>query len=216
MPQESYPPPHIQPPQVDPWVVFDILTEQNPWLLSSTDPDASPEDSASRYAQSPPEDTAQPEDQVQSPLRHSSLSKHVGVQRTERTAGTNPSYFSDRGSLSWQEKDIVEQHCDEPPSTVMERLKDHNPNMTHSIKDIRSAIENERRKKRRREDNGPWTEEELDVLRENTDLLPMALVELLGEKVEGCTKNVDQVRDMQAQVMRRLAGAGGQSSSKED
>ena len=132
--------------------------------------------------------------------------RHAGVQNFWRCGGTKPRYFVDKGMLSAGEKAIVLQYHEEPPSSVMDRLRDHNPNITHAYEQIKGAAENERRKKNRREANGPWTGQELEILRQNMQLPPKELMLLLRRTVQGCLKNVDQVRDMKSQIAQKYKG----------
>lgn len=112
-------------------------------------------------------------------------------------------HFTNRGLFSHEQKALIGHYCNEPPSVVLERLQQQDPSMTQTRRQVKGAVENERRKQRRREPNGPWTQEEVDVVRQNLDRRPRDVMELLRSSVTGFRKNVDQVRDVKNQLVAR-------------
>ena len=127
---------------------------------------------------------------------------HPLVEET-RNEATRSQYFLNKGIFSEEQKAIIQRFSSEPPSSVMERLKDRDPALPHTYRQVKGAVENERRKKNRRQSNGPWTEEEMEFLRQNLQKAPRELTRALQDGVAGCTKNVDQVRDMKSQLVQK-------------
>jgi hypothetical protein len=134
--------------------------------------------------------------------------RHAGVQALDRHENTNPPYFSRRGVFSNEQKQIIEQFSAETPSSVLERLRAHDPSMQETYKQVKGGVENERRKKNRRQANGRWTKDELGVLRQNIDLAPRQLETMLRSAMPGSKKNVDQIRDMKEQLRKKTQEMG--------
>lgn len=132
--------------------------------------------------------------------------KHAGVQAIEKHRDTAPAYFADKGIFSEEEKTFIHQFCNEKPSSMMERLKERDPAMAYSYRQVKGAVENERRKKNRREQNGPWTRQEMQLMAQHMELPPKELICLLKNNVPGFVKNVDQVRDMKSQIAQKTKG----------
>ncbi len=127
---------------------------------------------------------------------HGGPTRHAGVQQISRFDGTTPAYFLASDVFSDGKKQFIRQYCHDKPSTVMERMRERYPNMEQSYKQVKGAVHNERRKQKRRESNGPWSDAEMQVIEQNLDLTPKALVDLLSGSIPGSAKNVDQVRDV--------------------
>lgn len=133
---------------------------------------------------------------------------HAGAQSTETQHDTAPGYFANRGKFTEEEKRILQQYSHEPPSELLERLQEQNPSTTHTYAEVKGALENERRKQRRREENGPWTQQEVEMIAKNMTSTPTQVVSLLQNQVQGFAKNVDQVRDMKSQIAQRTKRRG--------
>jgi hypothetical protein len=134
--------------------------------------------------------------------------RHAGVQAPDRHENTNPPYFSRRGVFSNEQKQIIEQFSAETPSSVLERLRAHDPSMQQTYKQVKGGVENERRKTNRRKANGRWTKDELGVLRQNIDFAPRQLETMLRSAIPGSKKNIDQIRDMKTQLRKKTKDKG--------
>lgn len=75
------------------------------------------------------------------PLPHA---KQEG-QNNESKPGGASTYFVNRGVFSEEQKSMIQLHCDEPASTVLERLQREDPAMTQTYRQVKGAVENERR-----------------------------------------------------------------------
>ena len=198
MPNGSYPPPHVYPnaPSGSTANRQLIATEDAP----STYGESAFDDLDGFFGDSDLSEFLQSADPVQ---QDAPSLRHSGVQALQRHKRTNPPYYLNKGIFSDEQKAIIEEFSNEIPSSVMQRLRDHNPSMPFSYRQIKGAVENERRKKNRREANGPWTEEELDIIKQNMETKPKDLLSILRESVPEFRKNVDQVRDMKSQLTQK-------------
>ena len=129
--------------------------------------------------------------------------RQESIQTLQHNRHVDHQYFLNKGIFSDEQKAIIRASSHETPSSVMERLKEHDPMITHSYRQIKGAVENERRKKNRREPNGRWKKEELAFINQNMNKKPKELVLILKDAVPGCAKNVDQVRDMKNHLAQR-------------
>ena len=86
---------------------------------------------------------------------------------------------------------------------MLARMKNRFPEMRRTYQEVRGAIENERRKRSRKENNGSWTQEELDVIQNNIEQRPKKIHEILRSQVVGFRKNANQVRDKKDQMTQK-------------
>ncbi|KAK3725930.1 hypothetical protein LTR37_000078 [Vermiconidia calcicola] len=123
-----------------------------------------------------------------------------------RVADPGHAYRINKGVFSDGQKELIQMHSDDSASSVFERMREIDPAMPHTYRQIKGAIENERRKKNRREANGAWAEEELEMIKANLGMKPKELANLLRETSPSFRKNVDQVRDMKNQLSQKIRG----------
>ncbi|KAK3716515.1 hypothetical protein LTR37_006411 [Vermiconidia calcicola] len=210
MPREPYPPPHIYPS-----ILFGHVGDQGANKDDGIFPP--PEgfdfdfdfdfdvDSIKSPVNDPPE--------AATTTRSRSLTEQTvhtpqsaAAKPTQRVADADHAYRINKGVFTDGQKDLIQMHSDEPASLVFERMQEFDPAMPHTYRQIKGAVENERRKKKRREANGAWAEEELEMIKANLGMKPKELTNLLREASPSFRKNVDQVRDMKNQLSQKIRG----------
>ena len=202
MPTEPYPPPHIYPSEV-----LEITPD---WLLLATDePLYIPElPAVEQDIFFNPEGADDEYDSLAFDGEVEASPQSVDHEAYQDAHPAEKPYFLNRGAFSEEEKLTIQECSEDTPSAVMATLKGLNPAMEHSYRQVKGALENERRKKNRREGNGPWTVEEVEIIKRNLDKMPKELVDLLRNNVFGCTKNIDQVRDIKYQLVQKAKKRG--------
>jgi hypothetical protein len=208
----TYPPPHVHSGAFDERLIDpELLIAET---LATAD-DNSPDDDLDGFFTSADIDafmmmTAESTKRTLPPPRH------PGVLAIEHHEHTHPPYFVSRGIFSDAQKTIIKEFSADTPAPVMERLQSHDPFMKQTHKQVKGVVENERRKRNRRAATGAWTEQEVQVVKQNTHLPPAELVKMLKEIIPGCLKNVDQVREMKAHLRNKTKDKGKTARISED
>lgn len=79
--------------------------------------------------------------------------------------------------------------------------------MTQTRLDVKSVIQDARRKEKRNKEHDDWTNEELNVIQKNCNLQPMQIERILLDNIEGFSKNLDHIRKMKRKFMDSLKKA---------
>jgi hypothetical protein len=211
LPQPSpYPPPFYSPSADEQYDAFDALFDPERSGIEYTN--------EIMYGESVNDESTstmhpQPSDPTNG--QHISREQQQSEAEEETQQNSGRAYFVDRGVFSENQKATIQLHCSEAASSVLDRLREQDPAMTQTYRQVKGAVENERRKQHRREDNGSWTIEERDIVSQNLAMKPKDLTTLLRSTIQGFRKNIDQVRDMKNQMAATKNGKATTTTNTE-